>query len=79
VKVCSNSDTFGRLADNMDVNAGAVIDGNATLEEVGKAIFDEARAVVNGKRTKSEEYGHREFAIAAPSVYYCRLEANELG
>ncbi|NCO38141.1 MAG: hypothetical protein COZ06_18740 [Armatimonadetes bacterium CG_4_10_14_3_um_filter_66_18] len=79
VKVCSNSDTFGRLADNMDVNAGAVIDGNATLEEVGKAIFDEACAVVNGKRTKSEEYGHREFAIAAPSVYYCRLEANELG
>jgi altronate dehydratase large subunit len=79
VKVCSNSTTFARMADNMDVNAGAIVDGDATLEQVGKAIFDEACQAANGKLTKAEQFGHREFAIAAPSAFYCRLEADELG
>jgi altronate hydrolase len=61
IKIASNSNTFRRMRDNMDVNAGAVADGERTLAEVGREIFDLMLRVASGERTCAEMLGHKEF------------------
>jgi altronate hydrolase len=61
IKVSSNSNTYGRMRDNMDVNAGRIADGEATVGEVGHEIFDLLLQVASGHRTASERLGHHEF------------------
>ncbi len=40
VKIASNSVTYNRMRDNMDINAGAIADGTKTVEQVGREIFE---------------------------------------
>ena len=40
IKICANPDTYRRMADDMDVDAGRILEGRATLDEVGREIFD---------------------------------------
>src|SRR6202040_3943730 len=40
VKIASNSATYRRMRDNMDVNAGRIADGEAAVAEIGREIFD---------------------------------------
>lgn len=61
VKIASNSATFQRMRDNMDVNAGAAAEGLRTLEDVGREIFALALRVASGERTAAERLGHHEF------------------
>jgi len=61
VKIASNSQTFRRMRDNMDVNAGRIADGEAELEQVGGEIFAFLLRVASGERTAAERLGHREF------------------
>jgi altronate hydrolase len=61
IKISSNSNTYGRMRDNMDVNAGRIADGDATVAEVGHEIFDLLLQVASGQRTSSERLGHHEF------------------
>jgi altronate hydrolase len=61
VKIATNSATFGRMRDNMEVNAGAITDGDKSVAEVGREIFDLLLRVASGERTASERLGHREF------------------
>jgi altronate hydrolase len=61
VKIASNSPTFHRMRDNMDVNAGRIAEGDATVEEVGREILDILLRVASGERTASEKLGHHEF------------------
>lgn len=61
LKISSNSDTFRRMPDNMDVNAGTITDGTATVEEVGQEIFEFLLRVASGEKTKAEILGHHEF------------------
>lgn len=63
IKVCGNPKTNQVMADNIDVNAGKIIEGEKTVEEVGREIFDLIVAVANGKQPKAEQYGFKEFAI----------------
>lgn len=63
IKVATNSDIFHRMRDNMDLDAGTVIGEGETLASVGRRIYDEILAVANGKLTRAEILGHREFAI----------------
>ncbi|NLY50499.1 MAG: UxaA family hydrolase [Firmicutes bacterium] len=63
IKVTGNSSTYFNMEENMDVNAGTIIEGTETIEQVGQRIFDLMLAVARGKLTKAEELGHREFAI----------------
>ena len=63
IKVCANPETARRLAADMDVNAGRILDGEATLDEVGEEIYARVLAVAAGERTVSEELGHREFIL----------------
>jgi altronate hydrolase len=61
IKVASNSYTFRRMQDNMDINAGAIADGDSTVQAVGREIFDSILRVASGERTKAEILGHHEF------------------
>jgi altronate hydrolase len=61
IKVASNSNTFRRMTDNMDINAGVIADGERTIQEVGREIFDMILRVASGEKTKAEILGHHEF------------------
>jgi altronate hydrolase len=61
VKIASNSATYRNMRDNMDVNAGRIADGEATVAEIGREIFDLLLRVASGERTSSERLGHKEF------------------
>ena len=64
IKVCANPETYANMSDDMDINAGKVIEGEATVAQVGTEIFDLVNMVAKGKKSKSEELGHQEFALA---------------
>src|SRR5580698_10627290 len=61
IKIASNSNTYGRMRDNMDINAGRIADGEASVGDVGREIFDLLLRVASGERTASERLGHHEF------------------
>jgi altronate hydrolase len=61
IKVASNTAMYRRMRDNMDINAGRIADGEATVESVGREIFELLLAVASGQRTCSERLGHKEF------------------
>ncbi len=61
IKIASNSNTYRRMRDNMDVNAGRIGDGDATVSEVGHEIFDLVLRIASGEKTSSERLGHHEF------------------
>ena len=63
IKIATNSIMFSRMSDNMDINAGTIIDGEETPQEVGKRIFNEILEVASGKLTRNEILGHREFSM----------------
>lgn len=64
IKVATNSAIFARMRDNFDLDAGAIIGAGESLASVGQRIYDEVVAVANGKLTRAEVLGHREFAIS---------------
>ncbi|MBI4585309.1 MAG: altronate dehydratase [Planctomycetes bacterium] len=56
IKVATNTPLYERMEEDMDLNAGVILEG-APVEEVGRRIFEEMLAVASGKKTKSEEQG----------------------
>lgn len=67
IKICSNPETFARMSDDMDVDAGRVLNGTATLLEVGEEIRSLTLAVAGGRQTASEQMGHQEFILGYKS------------
>jgi len=63
IKVATNSRIYRHMQDNIDINAGEILDGNATIQSIGDKIFQEIIEVASGKVTKAEILGHHEFAI----------------
>jgi altronate hydrolase len=63
IKVATNTPMFERMIDDMDINAGVILDGTP-VEEVGRQIFEMILEVASGKKTKSElaGVGEEEFA-----------------
>lgn len=62
IKIASNSWTYNHLRDDIDLNAGTVLDGES-LSDVGIRILKFLLEVANGELTVAEGWGHREFAI----------------
>ncbi len=56
IKVATNTPLYDRMRDDMDIDAGPILDGE-TIESVGSEIFEEILAVASGKQTKSEAQG----------------------
>jgi altronate hydrolase len=63
IKVATNSPMYHHMVDDMDINAGVILEGTP-VEQVGRQIFEEILAVASGKKTKSEinGVGEEEFA-----------------
>jgi len=57
IKVATNSELFGRMTEDMDVNAGRIISEGVPIEEVGREIYDMLLGVASGEVTKSEAEG----------------------
>ncbi|MBI3414578.1 MAG: UxaA family hydrolase [Verrucomicrobia bacterium] len=64
IKVATNSTLFNWMNEDMDINAGTILDGTETVEQVGQRIFEKIVSVASGERTKSElaGIGDEEFA-----------------
>jgi altronate hydrolase len=57
IKLATNSRLYAAMQDDMDINCGDVIDGDATIESKGEDIFRKILAVASGERSKSELLG----------------------
>lgn len=64
IKVATNTALFRWMEEDMDLNAGTILDGTETVEQVGRRIFEKIIAVASGEKTKSElsGMGDEEFA-----------------
>ena len=58
IKIATNTNTYRRMQDNMDVNAGAITDGEKSVQQVGLEIFRLLLEVASGHRTCAERLGH---------------------
>lgn len=67
IKVCANPETYQRLSADMDVNAGKILTGEASLDAVGEEIYRRVKAVAAGERSVSEALGHQEFILTYKS------------
>jgi altronate hydrolase len=56
IKVATNTPLYERMTDDMDINAGRILEG-VSIEEVGREIFEKVVSVASGERTKSERQG----------------------
>ena len=63
IKIATNSPLYSRMKENIDINAGEIVTGDRSIQDIGEKIFKEVLGVASGKLTKSEILGHREFAI----------------
>ena len=63
IKVCANPETYARMADDMDVDAGRILTGSDDTSIVSNEIYEQVLAVANGESTASERLGHQEFVL----------------
>jgi altronate hydrolase len=57
LKLASNTPMYRRLEEDMDLDCGAILDGEVSVQEMGQRIFCEIVRVASGRRTKSELLG----------------------
>ncbi len=58
VKICGNPNTYERMQHDMDINAGLIIKGEKTIEQVGEEAFEYMLRVLSGETTKNETLGY---------------------
>ena len=63
IKLATNSEMYQKMRDDMDVNCGAIIDREATIDEMGESIFKLILETASGHPSKSEilGFGDHEF------------------
>jgi altronate dehydratase len=63
IKIATNTNMYNKLSEDMDINAGTIMDNVASVNGVGKEIFDKIISVASGEKSKSEinDYGDDEF------------------
>jgi altronate hydrolase len=63
IKVTGNSRTFERMRDDMDFNAGTILEGSRTLDEAATDLMKMVGDVAAGTPSKPEALGHREYFV----------------
>jgi altronate hydrolase len=58
LKVATNTALWQRQEEDMDINCGEIVDGKASVQEMGERIFRQVLATASGERTKSEQHGY---------------------
>ena len=61
LKISSNSTTAQRMSDIIDGDAGGVVDGSATVEEIGEQLLESIIETANGSLSKAEKLGQDDF------------------
>jgi altronate hydrolase len=64
LKLATNSAMYRRMSEDMDINCGAILDGELTVQQAGEQIFRRIIEVASGARTMSEEHGMGEDEFA---------------
>jgi len=67
IKVCANPETYRRMAEDMDIDAGRILEGRGTLDELGREILERIIETAEGRPTASESLGHQEFVLTYKS------------
>jgi altronate hydrolase len=57
VKLATNTPMFQRLEEDMDINCGEILDGTASVQEMGQRIFELFLRTASGQASKSEQLG----------------------
>ena len=71
IKITGNPVTYQQMEDNMDINASTILDGSESLNSVGQRIYKMILDTANGKKTKAEALGYRDYIV------FCRSRAAE--
>ena len=58
IKICGNPYTYRRMTGDMDVDAGRIIEGTASIDEVADETFAHILCVLSGELTKNEAIGY---------------------
>jgi altronate hydrolase len=58
LKIATNSRLWQRQEDDMDINCGEIVDGTASVQQMGQRIFERVLATASGAPTKSEAHGY---------------------
>ncbi len=57
IKLASNTEMYRSLMDDMDINCGLILDGKASVDEMGVEIFRRILDIASGETTRSERLG----------------------
>ena len=68
VKVCGNPVTYQHMEQDMDINAGLILEGRKSIEQVGEEVFAKLVDTLNGEVSKNESLH-----------YYSAIEIHTLG
>jgi len=65
IKLATNTAMYNHMAGDMDLNCGAILDGEETIQGMGERIFRFILDIASGKKTKSEllGFGDNEFTL----------------
>lgn len=63
VKVTGNSETYSKMSDDMDFNAGRVLSGEKSIEDLTYEMIEYISSICSGQKTKAEILGHKEYFI----------------
>ena len=61
IKISSNTELFDRMNDLIDLDAGGIIRGEVTIEQVGEAFLEKIIAVASGEQTKAMKLEQNDF------------------
>lgn len=67
IKICANPETYRRMQEDMDINAGKILYDEATTDQVADEIVEKIIRVAQGEMTCSESLGHQEFVLGYKS------------
>ncbi len=63
IKLTGNPKTMATMAEHIDVDVSAVLQGEMTIDQAGDALLDMVVRTANGRLTAAESLGHREFVM----------------
>jgi altronate dehydratase large subunit len=63
IKITGNPSTYEMMPDNIDINAGTILDGSESLNSVSQRIYEMIIQTANGRQTKAEALGYKDFIV----------------
>ncbi len=58
IKICGNPITYDRMIHDMDINAGLIVKGEKSIDQVGEEAFSYLLRVLSGETTNNETLGY---------------------